>query len=526
MTTLKTLRVLASLTIASLIALPAAGQQPTRGGTLNSTLWPEPPGIVVGLHLNAPTLLPSTKIFEGLLAYDFQLNPQPMLAESWEVSPDGLSYTFKLRRNVKWHDGKPFTAADVVFSFGEFIPEAHARSRPTFQRAKVTALDDHTVRLALQEPYAPLLRSFDTIGAPILPAHIYKGTDFKNNPANQKPIGTGPFVFKEWRRGEYIHLVRNDNYWQEGKPFLNEIFYRFVPDSASRAVALETGQAQLATQNDIELVDVARLQKLPNLKVTTKGWEWGAPIAWMEMNLRRKPFDDPRFRKAVMHALDRDFIQKSIFFGLAKVATGPIHSSSPFYDPNVVRYDFNIVKAKALLDDMGLRPNADGVRADIKLLGLPYGEVWSRTSEYIRQALGQVGIKVTIESADVAGWGDKFRNWDFDMVITFLTTLSDPALGVARTYITSNQRKGVLFTNTSGYSNANVDELFGKAASLTDEAERKKLYTEVQKILAEEVAVAWLVELEWPTIHGAKLHNVVVNGLGPNHNFADAYLAQ
>jgi peptide/nickel transport system substrate-binding protein len=265
---------------------------------------------------------------------------------------------------------------------------------------------------------------------------------------------------------------------------------------------------------------------MPTLKVTTKGWEWGAPIAWMEMNLRRKPFDDPRFRKAVMHALDRSFMQNNIFFGLAKVATGPIHSSSPFYDPNVVKYDYNVAKAKALLDEMGLKPNADGVRAEVKLLGLPYGEVWNRTAEYIRQALGQVGVKVTIENTDVAGWGDRFRNWDFDMVITFLTTLSDPALGVARTYITANQRKGVLFTNTSGYSSPKVDELFAKAASSTDEKQRKALYSEAQKILADEVAVAWLVELEWPTIHDAKLRDVVINGLGPNHNFAEAYFAK
>src|SRR5690606_3039130 len=148
-------RFLAVIFAIMLVSSGVVRAEPHRGGTLNSTLWPEPPGIVIGIHLNAPTLLPSTKIFEGLLTYDFQLSPQPMLAESWEVSDDGLTYTFHLRQNVKWHDGEPFTAEDVVFSLTEFIPEVHARSRPTFARAEVTAPDDHTVVLTLKEPYGP-----------------------------------------------------------------------------------------------------------------------------------------------------------------------------------------------------------------------------------------------------------------------------------------------------------------------------------------------------------------------------------
>ena len=516
--------------VAAVLALvllgSAAHADPKRGGTLNSTLWPEPPGIVIGIHLNAPTLLPSSKIFEGLLTYDFQLNPQPMLAESWEVSPDGLTYTFKLRKNVKWHDGKDFTADDVVFSLAKFIPEVHPRSRPTFERAEVTAPDPHTVVLKLKEPYGPMIRSFDVISAPIVPKHIYDGSPIRENPANRAPIGTGPFKFAEWRSGEYIHLVRNDDYWQEGRPYLDEIYYRFVPDSASRALALETDQVQLATQNDIELVDVARLAAMPHLKVETKGWEWGAPISWLEMNLRRKPFDDVRFRKAVMYALNREFIRDNIFFGLATVPTGPIHSSSPFYTADVTTYAYDPDKARALLDEMGLKPDASGVRVKIGLLGLPYGELWDRLSQYIRQALGEVGVSVTIEATDVAGWGSRISNWDSDMSTTYLTTLSDPALGVARSYITENQRKGVLFTNTSGYSNAEVDRLFAAAANEPDEAKRSELYHQVQKILADDVALAWLVELQWPTIYSAKLKNVVRNGLGPNDNFAEAYFEE
>ncbi len=521
------MRRLFRITICMLLSfwmVSVSAQTPTRGGTLQSVLWPEPPGIVPGLFLQSPALLPGTKIFESLLTYDFKLEPQPMLAESWTISPDGRKYTFKLRRDVKWHDGKPFTADDVVFTFGEFLVDVHPRSKAVFQRTKVVKLDSHTVEFVLTEPFSPLIRSFDTIGAPILPAHLYKGTDLRKNPASSTPVGTGPFKFKEWKRGEYIHLVRNDTYWRKGLPYLDEIYYRFVPDAASRALAMEGQQFHIATQNDLELIDAARLAKLPYLQATNKGWEWGSPIAWIELNLRKPPYNDKRFRQAIMHALNRQQFRDNIFQGFAKIATGPIHSDSPFYEPQVRNYDYNKAKAEALLDEMGLKKGANGVRTTVKLLGLPYGEVWNRAAESTRQALRQVGIEVVLESSDAAGWVDRLKNWDFEMIMTYLTTLSDPALGVSRTFLTDNQRKGVPFTNESGYSNPKVDALFKEAASTVDEARRKQLYSEVQKILVDDAAVIWLVELQWPTVTNKRLHDAVINGLGPNGNFAEAWL--
>ncbi|MDQ6639661.1 MAG: ABC transporter substrate-binding protein [Pseudomonadota bacterium] len=517
------LATLGTLLLATWMSL-AGAQTPTRGGSLQSVLWPEPPGIVPGLFQQSPALLPGTKIFESLLTYDFKLDPQPSLAESWTVSPDGRTYTFKLRRNVKWHDGKPFSADDVVFTFAEFLIDVHPRSKAVFQRTKVSKIDDYTVEFSLAEPFGPLLRSFDTIGAAILPAHLYKGTDFRKNAANANPVGTGPFRFKEWKRGEYIHLVRNNDYWRPGLPYLDEIYYRFVPDAASRALALESQQFQLATQNDLELTDVARLTKLPYLESTNKGWEWGSPIAWIELNLRKPPFNDKRFRQALMYALDRRQFRDTVFQGFAKIATGPIHSDSPYYEPNVRQYEFSPAKAEALLDEMGLKRGANGVRTTVKLLGLPYGEVWNRAAESTRQALRRVGIEVVLESSDAAGWVDRLKNWDFEMIMTYLTTLSDPALGVSRTFLSDNQRKGVPFTNEAGYSNPAVDALFNQAAATVDEARRKKLYSDVQKLLVDDAAVIWLVELQWPTVTNKRLHNVVINGLGPNSSFAETYL--
>lgn len=503
----------------------AQNAEPTRGGALQSLLWPEPPGIMSGQFLQSPALLVSTKMFESLLTYDFALNPKAHLAESWEIAPDGKRYTFKLRRNVKWHDGKPFTADDVVFTFGEYLIDVHPRIKLVFQRTKVVKIDDYTVEFRLDEPFGPLIRSFG-IGTEIVPAHLYKGTDFRKNPNNAAPIGTGPFKFKEWKRGEYIHLVKNADYWRRGLPYLDDIYYRLVPDAATRAIAIESQQLHLATQNDLELLDVDRLSKLPYISVTTKGWEWGSPIVWIEMNNRKAPFSDKRFRQAVMYAVDHTFLRDTVFQGYAKIATGPIHSGSPFYEPNVRRYNFDPAKAESLLDEMGLKRGANGVRTTVKLLGLPYGEMWNRAAEYTKQALKKVGVEVVLEPSDAAGWSDRTRNWDFEMTMYFLTTLSDPALGVSRTFMSDNQRKGVLFTNHSGYANPKVDELFKRAAATANEAERKKMYSEVQKIMVDEAAVAWLVELVWPTVYNKKLHNVVIDSSGPNGNFAETWLAK
>lgn len=510
---------------AGMVSIASAQDEPRRGGTLQSVLWPEPPGIMTGINTQSSALLPTTKIFESLLRYDFNLNPGPNLAESWEVSEDGLKYTFKLRQNVRWHDGEAFDADDVVFTYGDYLIEVHPRARQVFERTEVSKIDDHTVLFELKEPFAPLIRSFD-LCCLIVPEHLYKDTDFRNNPNNLAPIGTGPFKFSEWKRGEYVHLVRNNDYWREGLPHLDEIYYRFVPDAASRALALETGQMHLATQNDLELFDVNRLAKLDHLDMTTKGWEWGSPIVWIEMNLRNEPFSDKRFRQALMYALDRNYFRDVIFQGSASVATGPVHSASPFYEGDVTPYAHDKVKAEALLDEMGLKRGADGKRTTIKLLGLPYGEVWNRAAEYTRQALREVGIEVVLEPSDAAGWAERTRNWDFEMTMYFLTTMGDPALGVSRTFLSDNQKQGVLFTNHAGYANPEVDALFRKAAVATDEDERKQLYSQVQKILVDDAAVLWLVELVWPTVYSTKLHNAVTDASGPNGNFAETWLAE
>ena len=506
-------------------AVPAFAQQ--RGGTLNMIVNPEPPTLMLGLNQLSGVQMIGGKIYQGLLTYDSNLNPQPGLAKSWTSSEDGLTYTFKLQEGVKWHDGKPFTAADVVFTTSKFLPEVHSRARNNFSHlASVTAPDAATVVFKLKEPFAPFLGSFEVSSAPMVPRHIYEGTDFKTNPANQTPIGTGPFKLKEWKKGAYIHLIRNDNYWKPGLPYLDDIYFQVIPDSASRAVALESGKVDVSSFSDIELFDVNRFKSLPQFEVTNKGYEFLSPLAWIEFNTRSKPMDDKRFRQAVMYALDRTFIRDKIWFGHAKVATGPVSSATRFYSADVKPYPLDLKKAEALLDDMGLVKGKDGVRATIKLVGLPYGETWNRLSEYVRQSLGKVGLRVVIESTDAAGWTQRLANWDFEMLVSYLTQYGDPALGVSRTYLSSNIKKGIPYTNTSGYSNERVDELFTKAASAVKDEDRKRYYADVQKLLVEDVPLGWLIEINFPTIYNKRVRNLVTTAIGVNESFDSVYLAK
>ena len=198
---------------------PAVAEDIVKGGTLTMLVQPEPPVLVSAFNSAAPIGVVSTKILEGLLTYDFDMVPKPVLAETWKVSPDGKSIIFNLRKGVKWHDGKEFTSADVQFSVMKAWKKLHPRGRSTF--AKVTAVETpspYVAILKLSEPSPYLMSALSGYESQILPRHLYEGTDLAANPYNSKPVGTGPFVFKEWQKGNFVLLERNPNYWDSGRP--------------------------------------------------------------------------------------------------------------------------------------------------------------------------------------------------------------------------------------------------------------------------------------------------------------------
>ncbi len=515
-----------SLSIGALLlaaALPATqALAQTKGGTLNMIVQPEPPVIVTAINQQGPTQFVAGKIYESLLTYSTDLKPQPGLAKSWEASADGLTYTFHLQDNVKWHDGQPFTADDVVFTLSDMLPKTHARARVILNKFvdSVQATDPKTVVIKLKSPFPAFMLMFEPGFAPMMPKHIYAGTDYMTNPANQKPIGTGPFVFKEWKRGEYIKLVRNPDYWKPGKPYLDELVFNVIPDSASRAVAFERGSVDVLRGGDVDNVDIKRLRALPKVEYTTAGWEMFSPQAYLIFNMRKPPFDNLKVRQAVMAAINRNMVVNNIFFGLGKVSTSPFVTTEMFYDKNMPALPFDMKKARALIKESGIKPEDYTIRQ----LSFPYGSTWDRLGEYTKQALEQLGFKVNVESTDAGGWASRTGNWDFDMTTTFTYQYGDPALGVQRLYVSSNIVKGSPFANVQGYSNPETDKQWEAAASEVDPAKRQEIYTKLQTTLVNEIANGFLVDMEFPTLYRGNVKNLVKTAIGLNETFDDVYI--
>ncbi|MGR3626428.1 MAG: ABC transporter substrate-binding protein, partial [Limimaricola sp.] len=309
------------LTTSFLVAAASGAFAQDQGGRLDIVVQPEPPSLMLGLVQNGPTQMVAGHIYESLLRYDTDLNPVPALAKGWEISEDGLTYTFHLHDDVVWHDGEPFSAEDVVFSADTFLRETHSRLRVSLNYVEsITAPDENTVVFQLSEPFGPFINSFEAGTMPIVPKHIYEGTDYADNEMNATPIGTGPFKFEEWEKGSYIHLVKNEDYYLDGKPYLDEVYFRVIPDAASRAVAFETGEVDVLPGGSVENWDVARLMKNDTTCSTGEGWEFLAPHSFMWMNNREGPTADPRFRQAVMYAMDREFVRDVVWNGFGKVA--------------------------------------------------------------------------------------------------------------------------------------------------------------------------------------------------------------
>ncbi|MEO9779710.1 MAG: ABC transporter substrate-binding protein [Sedimentitalea sp.] len=508
---------------AFVLAGPLAAQDgdPQQGGTLNVVIQPEPPGLMIGLIQNGPTQMVAGDIYESLLRYDFDLQPEGQLAESWEISEDGKTYTFKLRDGVTFHDGKPFTSADVKFSMDVFLRESHSRTRTYMEHVEsIDTPDPLTVVFNLKQPFGPFIGIFEPGTAPMIPKHIYEGSDFANNPANNTPIGTGPFKFDEWVKGSYIHLVKNDDYYIDGKPHVDDIYYHVIPDAASRAVAYETGKIDVLPGGSIENFDVPRIRDMENTCITDKGWEFFGPLSWLWVNLDNKPMDDLKVRHAMMHALDREFAKDALWNGLGNVATGPLSSSTRFHASDTPDIGYDPEKAKALLEESSY----DG--ETIRLLGLPYGETWQRWAEAVKQNLTEIGMNVEIIPSDVAGWNQKVSDRDFDLAFTYLYQYGDPALGVSRTYMGNNAAPGSPWNNVANYQNAETDKMFEEAALMASPEDRRAAYKEIQDEIVGDVPNLWLLELGFPTIFRCNIKNPVNTAFGVNDGFRDVWIDQ
>ena len=507
---------------ATLALLSPLAMAQTRGGTLGMVANPEPPSVVLAMNSIVTAQYMGSKVFQGLLSYGPDLKPRAELAKSWKISPDGLTYNYQQQDGVTCQDVNPFTAPEEEFSIGKLLPAVHVRTRVVLNNylASIKATGPLALEIKLKSPFPPFISMFESGTMPMMPKHLYDGTDYATNPANQKPVGTGPFVFKEWKRGAFIKLDRNPDYWKKGLPYLDGIVFYVIPDAASRAVAFEKGDVQLMRGSDIEVSDIRRLQKMAGVDYTVKGWELFSPTSHIQVNLRKPPFDNVKVRQAMMHAIDRKFITETIFEGQNRPATGPFSATELFFDKNVPQYPADLAKARALIKESGV----DLSKTPVKFTTIALGGNYDRMFEYTKQMLEQLGFKITMEAVDAGTWGSKVSNWDFDMTYNLPYQYGDPALGVERLYVTKNISKGSPFANNQGYSNPKADELWAKAGVELDPAQRQKFYSEIQSILATDVANIWLFDNEMPTLSKAAVKNVVSSGHSITESMDSVYL--
>jgi peptide/nickel transport system substrate-binding protein len=515
-----------ALTVASATRLPAFAA-PVRGGTATLLLSAEPPVLTTIANTAFNSVYVSPKVIEGLLTYDFELNPQPLLAKEWSVSPDGLVYTFHLRDGVKWHDGQAFTSADVAFSI-KTLKEVHPRGRNTFLNlVDVETPDPLTAILKLSKPAPYLITALASSETPIVARHIYEGTKVAENPANLAPIGTGPFKFKEWVRGSHLVYERNPDYWDQPRPYLDQLIVRFIPDAAARSIAIETGEIDLAPSTPVPLSDLERLKTVPGIAFEERGYQYANGVSRIEFNLERPFFKDIRVRQAFAHVIDRKVILNTINYGYGAAIPGPINPNlAKWYDGDLKTYPIDLAAAEKLLDEAGYPRGSDGVRIRINLDYVPSGETYPRGSEYIRQALAKVGVDATVRSQDFATYTKRiYTDRDFDFAFEGMSNLFDPTVGVQRLYWSKNFKPGVPFSNGSAYSNPKVDALLEAAAIEVDAKKRVDQWREIQQILVEDLPAIDIASQPELTIYNRRIADHTVGGEGVSGSLAYAYLA-
>ncbi|MDN7182842.1 ABC transporter substrate-binding protein [Caballeronia sp. SEWSISQ10-4 2] len=500
---------------------------PSRGGRLTLLVNPEPNVLINFATTAGAEQKISPKVTEGLLSYDFNVKPRAQLAKAWSISADGLQYTFKLREGVRWHDGQPFTSKDVAVSI-ELLKQYHSRGRSTFANVvEVRTPDAHTALLQLSKPAPYLIYALAASESPIVPAHLYGSGDPLNNPHNIDPVGTGPYRFKTWERGSHAVFVRNPGYWDAPKPYIDELIVRFIGDAAARAVALETGELDLAGENPVPLLDIQRLQALPHLALETRGYSYNAAQTQLQFNLDNRYLSKQKVREAIAHSIDRQAILQSVWYGYGIVAPSPISPLlTQFYDPSVPTWPHDLAKAERLLDEAGLPRQFNSFRFPLTIDYNPYDPTFARLAEYLRQTLRQVGIESTVRSQDFGAYVKRiYTDRDFDLDANFLGNTFDPTVGVQRLYWSRNFKKGVPFSNSSHYDNPEVDRLLEVAAVENDPRARVEYFRQFQQVVGRDLPILDLITLKQVTLYNKRVHNHTVTADGLDGNLADVFIA-
>ena len=464
-------------------------------------------------------------IFNGLVKYDKDLKLVGDLAESWKVSQDGLTITFKLRKGVKWQDGEEFTAEDVMFGFQTITsPTTRTAYGGDFKEVeRAIVVDRYTFRVIYKRPFAPGLSSWGSLV--VLPKHLLAGQDINKTPFSRKPVGTGPFRFKEWKTGEKIVLEVNPTYF-EGRPYLDGFVYRIIPDPATMFLELKAGGLDFAGLTPLQY---KRQTETYKMRRDFRKYRYLAfAYTYLGYNLKDEKFKDVRVRQAISYAIDKNEIIQGVLLGLGLKATGPYKPDTQWYNPKVKKYPHDVEKAKTLLARAGWRASGkdgtlqkDGKPFEFTILTNQGNETRAKCAEIIQRRLRAVGIKVKIRTVEWSAFiNDFIDKKNFEAVILGWTLGQDPDIYD----IWHSSKVGPKELNFISYKNPEVDELLAKGRYTFDARVRKACYDRIQEILAEEQPYTFLyVPYALPIIQ-ARFHGVKPAPAGISYNMEKWYV--
>ena len=486
----------------------AADAGPVTGGTVVAGI---DPGQLSTFNTQLTSVTSSLVVADvwadGLMTYDRDGNRIPRLAESWEVSSNGLTYTFKIRSGVKWSDGQPFSAEDVVFTLMNFGKYNTYLTKLMPLIAEADAPDATTFVLKLKQPMTATLDLFDKEVFPLLPKHVYERTDLLTNPANRAPVGLGPFKFVSWETGRAITFTRNPNYWEKGKPHIDSVVFALIPDPQQRRNALARGEI------DWMWVEPAQV---PATEAAAKGGGFrvieiktNAPErAVVDFNMRREPMMNLKVRQALFQAIDRDRVVQDVYQGMANKEVNAIPAQfrslhDPSIDYNKI-YPYDPKKAGALLDAAGY-PLKNGQRFSIELT-YPAVAPFEWVARVVQSEWTAIGVGVKMAGLDGQIWTDKvYKRHDFDASIISLTARTNPVLGIDRSYLCN--QGSVPYANPTGYCNAELDKLIAQAAA-TPLDKQQAVYSKYAEIVARDINEITLTNARSFEAVSTKLKNI------------------
>lgn len=482
--------------------------QSARGGVVVFGTTQKPRHLNSAVQSGIATMFPAAQLFASPLRMGADWKPQPYLAEKFELSADNRSVSLTLRKDAVFHDGRPITAEDIKFSI-ETIRDHHPFKSMYAPVNAVTIDGTQRAVVRLSEPHPALLLAMSTSLTPIIPKHIFgDGTDPKVHPRNANPVGSGPFRLVEFKPGEHIVMDRFDKFFLKEGPKLNRVIVKEYKDSASLVLAFEKGEIDVYA-GMLDPREIERARKAPGATVVPSAAPAIGPMVWLAFNTQSPKLADPRVRQAINFAIDKKTLVESLLAKVHKRATGPIASGSPFYTADVERYDHNIAKATQLLEAAGLKPGANGTRLSLELDAIPGAPDQKVAQEFIKASAAKAGIDISLRvSPDFPTWSRRVAGHQFEMTLDSVWNWGDPVIGVHRTWLSSNIRQGVIWSNTQGYRNPKVDTLLEGAGKEMDAAKRKAAYVEAQKIIVADCPVAFLYEMSFHDAFGAKVQQI------------------